>query len=155
AEDLRRKDPVKRAVWAGVIIVCGVLVWSSSLQVKVMTQNGKVSRLEASLGSRTNSYQQVLKDKKQLGDATEKMEALNKLSIKRLMRAKLMDALQHTSVEGIQPTRVRVEQSFEVTPAVKAADNKPGRPASSTERTLLVLEAKDTSANPGGDQVNK
>jgi hypothetical protein len=155
AEELRRKDPVKRTIWGGVVAVCVVLVWSSSLQVKVMTQNGKLTGLEAALNARTNTYQQVLKDKKQLAETTEKMASLTQLATNRFLQGQLMDALQHTIVDGIQLTRVKVEQSYEVTPATKATDNKPGKPGKSVEKILLTLEAKDTSANPGGDQVNK
>jgi hypothetical protein len=155
AEELRRKDPVKRTIWGGVVAVCVVLVWSSSLQVKVMTQNGKLNGLEAALASRTNTYQQVLKDKKKLAETTEKMGALTQLATNRFLQGQLLDALQHATVDGIQLTRVKIEQSYDVTPATKAADNKPAKPGKSVEKIMLILEAKDTSANPGGDQVNK
>ena len=63
-------------------------------------------------------------------------------------------------VDGIQIMRLKTDQSFEVTPEVKAVKGEggktiPGRPGSSTERIKLILDAKDTSANPGGDQITK
>jgi hypothetical protein len=36
AEDLRRSDPVKRAIFIGALLVALALVWSSSLQLEAM-----------------------------------------------------------------------------------------------------------------------
>jgi hypothetical protein len=51
-----------------------------------------------------------------------------------------------------------VDQNYIKKEAVAAKtsgpDTAPGRPGSATERTALILDAKDTSSNPG-DQVNK
>ncbi|EEF62422.1 hypothetical protein [Pedosphaera parvula] len=154
-EDLRRKDPVKRTIWAGIMAVCLVLVFSSSLQVKVMTQNAKLNTLEARLGTRTNEYQQILRDRKKLGETTEKLTALQIMATNRFLYATLLDSLQHTVVDGIHITRIRVDQNYEVTPPVKGDSNKPGKPGKSTERVFLTLDARDSSANPGGDQVNR
>jgi len=35
-EEMRRHNPVKRAIWVGALLVCLMLVWSSSLQLKAM-----------------------------------------------------------------------------------------------------------------------
>lgn len=129
-----------------------VLVWSSSLQVKVMSQNSKLGQLEASYNSRTNNYQNILKDKKKLSESQDKLIALNKLATNRFLNANMLDALQHTTVDGIQLTRFRLEQSFEKTPEVKGKSSKP---ATSTQKMMLVLDARDSSLNPGGDQVNR
>ncbi|MGC3957234.1 MAG: hypothetical protein QM813_04480 [Verrucomicrobiota bacterium] len=36
AEELRRNDPVKRALWVSVLLIALVLVWASSLQLKLI-----------------------------------------------------------------------------------------------------------------------
>jgi hypothetical protein len=159
AEEIRRKDPVKRTIWLAVIVVILVLVWSSSLQVKVMTQNAKLGNLEAKLSSRTNEYQLIISNKKKLDDANDKVAALQRLAASRFLYANLLDALQRTTVEGIQLTRLKIDHAFDVVAEVKSskADDKviPGKPASSTEKIILILDAKDSSRNPGGDQVKK
>ena len=38
AEELRRRNPVKRALWIGGFIVALILLWSSTLQVQLMSQ---------------------------------------------------------------------------------------------------------------------
>ncbi|MDB6122709.1 MAG: hypothetical protein JWQ71_1702 [Pedosphaera sp.] len=159
AEDIRRRDPVKRTIWAAVFIVILVLVWSSSLQVKVMTENSRLSSLEGKLSSRTNEYQLIISNKKKLDEANDKIAALNRLAANRFLYATLLDAIQHTTVEGIQLSRLKIEHNFDLTAEVKPtkSDDKviPGKPATSTEKVILILDAKDSSHNPGGDQVNR
>jgi hypothetical protein len=157
-EDLRRRDPVKRALWAGLLLVLLMLVWSSSLQLKAMIARGELNRVEGLLASRTNEYRQVLANQQKLGEVTHRLEALHRLGNCRLLQGSLLNALQQTTVDDVQLMRLRVEQNFLINDEVKAKTNStgkvtPGKPASITERVLLTLEAKDSGANPG-DKVN-
>lgn len=160
AEEIRRRDPVKRAIWVGICIIVLVLVWSSSLQVNIMTDNGKLSKLEGQLQSRTNDYVKVLDNQKKLAETKMKLTALNQLAASRFLEANLLDAFQHSPVEGIQINHLRTEQTYEVmpdTPPQKLESGKtiPGRPGVATERIKLYLDARDDSSNPGIMQVNK
>jgi hypothetical protein len=147
AEDLRRRDPVKRAGLIAVVLVLAVLVWSGSLQVKLISENAKLSRLESSLSARTNQYHQILANEARLTEVKGRLAALQNMTRDRFLTADLLNALQRTSVNGVQLTRLRVEQSFS-----KPADAKPGKPSCS-ERTTVILEAKDSGSNPGGDDI--
>ena len=60
-EDMRRRDPVKRAIWVSVFVVCLMLAWWSSLWAKGMWARGELNHLEAQLASRTNDFQQGLR----------------------------------------------------------------------------------------------
>ncbi|MDB6066785.1 MAG: hypothetical protein JWR26_2993 [Pedosphaera sp.] len=159
AEEIRRRDPVKRSAWAGGCLVALVLIWSSFLQAKIITDNSKLTNLEAKLGSKTNQYSQIISNKKRLKDVEDKLQSLNRLVTNRFLNGTVLDALQHSTIAGIQLTRMRTEQSFEIVPEVKPVlqDGKrlPGKPGGSTERIKLVLDAKDTSLNPGGDLINR
>jgi len=160
AEDLRRRDPVKRAVFVAFSLVVMVLVWISSLQVKIMADNSRLGNLQARLNARTNDYTQILANKRNLTDVNEKLTSLNRLAVSRFLHATLLDSLMHASVDGIQLTRLHTEEGVEITPAVNpvaGANGRPvgGKPASASEKIKLVLEAKDTSANPGDEQINK
>ncbi len=63
------------------------------------------------------------------------------------------------TVDGIQITRFNTEQTFDVTPEVKAVQDHgrtiPGKPAAAVERIKLLLNARDTSANPGSEEISK
>ena len=47
ADELRRRDPVKRATWAGGFLVGVLTVWSGYLQVKLMAATSEVNRYES------------------------------------------------------------------------------------------------------------
>ncbi|HWF19555.1 MAG TPA: hypothetical protein VG754_09810 [Verrucomicrobiae bacterium] len=160
AEELRRRDPVKRALWAGVCLILMVVVWISSLQVKIMADTSRLGNLQARLDSRTNQYTQILQNKQTLLDINEKLAALNRLAAERLLQATLLDAPLHTPVDGIQILRLHTEQGFDVTPAVPAVVERgktvvPAKSAGSIERVKLILDGKDTSPNPGNEQITK
>jgi hypothetical protein len=159
AEEIRRRDPVKRSIWGAIIVVSAVLVWMGSLQVKIIADSVNVSNLEARLSSRTNQFVQILNNKTNLDGINDKLGALNRLVTNRFLEASVFDAFQHATVSGIQLIRLRTDQTYEETPAVKTVVEKgktiPGRPGGSTERVHLILDAKDASENPGGDQINK
>jgi len=71
----------------------------------------------------------------------------------------LLNAIQRTVMDDVQLTHFKTEQTYVYNEEIKAKTNSndhviPGRPASVTEKTVVVLEAKDSGANPG-DQVNR
>jgi hypothetical protein len=158
AEELRRRDPVKRAIWAGVVIIALMLGWSSSVQFKAALVNNQLSRLQGELVARTNQYQAVLTHEQQAAEIKRKIEALKKLSACRLLNGTLLNALQQTTVPDVQLIRVSLEQAYVVTAEVKPQTDgekkTPGKPATATEKPMLTLDASDTSPNPG-DQVTK
>ena len=159
AEDDRRRDPVKRAIWIAALFVVLILVWSSSLQLKAMFLHSDVGRLESQINSRTNEYRTVLEDQNRIADIKVKLAALERLSADRLLNGTLLNALQQTTVDDVQLLRVRVEQAYLTSEAVKARTNEnnvvlPAKPPRSTEKILLTLEGSDSSPNPG-DQVTR
>jgi hypothetical protein len=158
-EEMRRRDPVKRAVWIGVCLVLVVLAWSSSLQLKAMIAKGDLTRVTAQISTRTNEYQLVLANQKKLSDMNQKLVALQQLATNRFLKGTLLDALQHTTIDDVQLMRLRTEETFIYSEEIKAKTNAndriiPGKPASVTEKVVVTLESKDSSAYPG-DQVNR
>ncbi|HWW03407.1 MAG TPA: hypothetical protein VNZ64_27135 [Candidatus Acidoferrum sp.] len=158
-EDLRRRDPVKRATLVGLLLVIALAAFSSWLQLQVMMVRGEVTRVEGQIATRSKEFQQVLDDQRNLADATRRLGMLHQLATNRLLYGTLLNALQQTIIDDVQLTKFRTEQTYVLSEGVKPktnADNRviPGRPASVTEKVVLSLEAKDSGPNPG-DQVNK
>jgi hypothetical protein len=159
AEEARRRDPVKRAAWVSALIIVVILVWSSSLQLKAILIHSEVSRLDGQINSQTNEYRQVLDNQNKAADFKNRLEALRNLSANRLLQGSLLNALQKTTVDDIQLLRLRLDQTYVYFEGTKAHTNDnnvlvPGKPPTSTEKTLLTLEGADSCANPG-DQLNK
>ena len=159
-EDQRRRDPVKRAIYVAACLVVMVLVWISSLQVKIMADKSRLSNLESRLSSHTNEYSKVLQNKQNIEDVHHKLEALNRLAADRFLQSTMLDAPMHASVDGIQVLHLRTDHFFENSPEVKAVVEHgktvtPGHAAGAIEHIKLILDGKDTSANPGNEQINK
>lgn len=158
AEDLRRRDPVKRAIFIGVSLVVVSLVWSGTVEVSAVLAKERFAGVQASINARTNAYQHVESDRKKIGTIQFKLAALQNLQTNRFLQGSLLDALQHATVDGVQLTRLRVDQACILTEGTESQTNGDrviaGRPATVKERIIAHLDARDFSANPG-DQVNK
>jgi len=150
-DDMRRRDPVKRALWIGAFLAIAVLIFSSSLFAKSMLGKSELSRLESELNSRTNDYRQILDNKRKLEDHNFKLLALNRLATNRFLVGNLMNALQQGARPEVQLLHVKVDQSYEMKDEIKAVkeDNIAGRPATSTEKIVVTIDARDSSPKPG------
>ncbi len=158
-EEMRRRDPVKRAIWVGALLVCLALLWSSSLQLKAMIAKGELARIQSDLAAKSNAAQAVVSNQKKLIEMNEKLGALRQLAANRFLNGTALNALQQTTVDDVQLARFRAEQTYVVAEATKPRTNadqriSPGRPATITEKIVLFLDARDSSPTPG-DQVNK
>ena len=157
AEDLRRKDPVKRAMWASALLISLMLVWSSSVQLKAMLANRELAKVEGLVNSFTNDFQKVLDNEKKVADVRHRIVSLYQMSTNRFLQASVLNALQVSTVDDVQLVRLRTEQAYFLTDEVKAKTNEngtvsPGRKASVTEKITVNLDGSDSSVNPG-DQV--
>jgi hypothetical protein len=148
AEDLRRRDPVKRAVFGGAFFIVLALVWSSSLQLTIMVERNALSQTQSEIDLRNGAWQETQVSWKKISDAKDKLQALQNLSEARFLQGNFLDALQKINTDGVQLTRVRLDQSY------LDVQGSANRPATATERIVMTLDARDSSANPG-DQVNK
>lgn len=159
AEELRRRDPVKRAIWIGGLLVALMLAWSLSIQFKVILAKQELRRVDEKMASQKNDYQGVQEDLQKLRETTNKLGALKLLSASRLLHGTVMNVFQESVVDDIQLTKLRIEQQYLVTEEIKARTNgnrvTPGKPATVTEKILTVVDARDSSSVPGDEQVNK
>jgi len=159
AEELRRRDPVKRAIFAGASFVVLALIWSGMAEINEVLAKERLTGVQTAIETRTNEYDHVLADQKKVGAAKIKVDALEKLSSSRFLQGNLLNALQQTLVDGVAMDRFRIEQDyFPGDPGTAPRTNGdrviPGRPPTIKERIVLTIDARDFSANPG-DQVDK
>jgi hypothetical protein len=157
-EELRRRDPVKRAIWVGASLVILLLAWSSSMQAKLMLAHHELHRFVSQVSTRTNEFQQVLVNQRKLVEASRKLSMLQQMATNRMLHGTLLNALQQATLDYVQLTRLRTDESYVYNEEIKAKTNANdrvilGKPATVTERVVVTLEAKDTGPNPG-DQVN-
>jgi len=159
AEDLRRRDPVKRASWIGGVLVSLMLIWSLSIQFKAILAKQQLSRVESGMALHKAEHQAVQEDLQKLSETTNKLGALRLLSASRLLHGTVLNAFQQAAVDDIQLTKLRIEQQYSLTEELKAKTNgtliNRGKPATVTEKIVATLDARDFSNNPGDEQVNK
>jgi hypothetical protein len=160
AEEQRRKDPVKRALLVAASLVSLVLVWSASLQFKVMAAKSDFDGLQSKWEAIDKSYQAAVASQRRSLEAEEKLAALEQLTTNRFLWGNALNAIQQTmsGVDAVQVVRLRGEQNYVLTEGTKPRTNGmqviAGKPGTSTEKIVLTLEALDSSAPPGG-QVSK
>jgi len=156
-EEMRRRDPVKRAIYIGVLVIVFSLVWFSSTLLESMLAKRNYNTIQMEIQSKSNDCVVVRSNLKKIDDSQKRLEALNKLSAARFFQGTLLNALQQIYVPNVQLIRIRVEQDYTSQGGVAAVTNKfgvvSGHPPTCTERILLTLDAKDSSPNPG-DLVN-
>jgi len=157
-EEMRRRDPIKRAVWVGGILGVLLLVWSGYLQTKAMVARREVSRLEAQARAHEGAYKAIREHEKKLDEANQKLRSLQQLATNRFLTGTVLDALQHTTVDDVQLVHLKTVNDYETIAEIKAKTNSSGRlipakPAMVTEKTTLTLDARDNTGN--GDPIIK
>ena len=156
--ELRRRDPVKRGIWIGSFLVCCILAWSSTLQIRIITQRATLNQLEGRFETKGTEYKKILQTETDLADLNHKLNSLHNLSTNRFLWGNVLNALQQSALPEIQLTHFRAEQSYPVTEEVKPKTPEGGRvkigkPGGITQRIALFLDAKDSSPTPG-DQID-
>jgi hypothetical protein len=155
AENLRRRDPVKRFAYAGALVAAAALTVSSSVELKVMLSKNDLSRVEGQITALANASKRVVSEQKEINNAKMRLAALQKLTAARFLEGNLLNALQQSTVDGVALTRLRVQQSYQTSKDSDSSDPESRihvKPV--TEDIVVSLDAQDSSANPG-DQVNK
>ena len=157
AEELRRRDPVKRAIFLGASLIALMLIWGGMGQINISLAKGSLTGEQTAIDAHNTEYTNVVANLNKIAVAKNKLTALQKLQASRFLQGNLLNALQQTTVDGVQLTRMRIEQSYFLTEGTPSQTNDirviQGRPGTSRERIVLTLDARDYSANPG-DQVN-
>jgi hypothetical protein len=158
AEELRRKDPVKRALYAAICLVFLIGLWTSTLQFKIMAARGELDALGTKWHSIEKGYQAAVESQRSTIETEQKLAALENMTTNRFLWGTVLNAFQRTldAVEDVQVTHLRTEQAYFITDGTPARTNDtqiiPGKSAGATERVQITVEATDSTA---GSRVNK
>ncbi|HZO86458.1 MAG TPA: hypothetical protein VFC26_14660 [Verrucomicrobiae bacterium] len=160
AEELRRKDPVKRGIYASVFAVSCVLIWALTLQLKIIAAKHELGTLETQWKAIYKDYQVAVDKRRRSLEVEEKLAALQALNTNRMLWGNVLNAFQQTvnGVDDVQVVRFKTEQAYHLQEEIKPRTNStsviPGKRASSMEKITVTVEALDFSA-PAGGQVNR
>jgi hypothetical protein len=162
AEEMRRKDPVKRGIYAGAFVVACVVVWALTLQVKIVAANHELKTLETQWKAIYKDYQVAVDKRRRSLEVEGKLSALQALHTNRFLWGNVLNAFQQTlngvGVDEVQVVRFKTEQAYHLQEEIKPRTNStsviPGKPASAIEKATITVEAQDYSGPPGS-QVNR
>lgn len=155
AEEERRKDPVKRAAYVAGFLVFVVILWATTLQLKILASKSELNSIDAKWKRIESSYQTAVNAQRQAIDAEQRLALLHQMSTNRFLWGNVLNALQQTfnSASDIQTVRLRADQQYVLTeetrPRTNGAKITPGKPPTSTEKIQLTIDALDTSAQAG------
>ena len=160
AEELRRKDPVKRVVYAAVVAVFLAVLWGTTLQLKLMARGSKLSNVQAKWKDIETEYEKVVQKQRKAIEAEEKLAALDRLTTNRFLWGTTFNALQQsmTTLDTVDVLRLKTEQNFRVveeTGARPAAGGNAPKKVTSTERISLLIEGADYTTPQPGASVNR
>jgi hypothetical protein len=113
AEEMRRRDPIKRAIFAGAALAVVMIFWIGITQVNVIAARRELSNYEDRFKKVDDSSKQVRNNQMASADLESKIKALQRYSTNRLLWGTLLDALQFTVVDHIRFTDVRTDQTYD------------------------------------------
>lgn len=149
AEEMRLRDPVKRAFWFAGFAVAVVLIWSLGIWLKCWAAESETTSLDMRWRALEATNGNVTTNLNQIRQVTQKQDALDQLATNRMLWGSFLDALQFSTVENIQLVSFRTKQTYVLTPAVKAKEGIKGKPATSMEKISLVIDARDYGPSSG------
>ena len=112
AEEMRRRDPIKRTIYVGVALAAVMLFWIGITQMSVMGARSELEDYEYRFKKVDDSSKQVRNNQAASADFQAKLKALQRYSTNRFLWGSLLDALQFTSVDQVRLTEIRTEQSY-------------------------------------------
>jgi hypothetical protein len=145
AEELRRKNPVKRAIWIGGFLVCVVLLWVTKLQLDIFYEQKTYNGIEAEWKNKTAKYTAVTSERDKIADVNGKLAQLESLSTNRFLWAPVLNALQKAMVDNVQVTRLKGDQTYVMEEGHDLGSGSTRRhiPGAMIEKVSLTIEAKD------------
>ncbi|MFO1500678.1 MAG: hypothetical protein U1G07_20220 [Verrucomicrobiota bacterium] len=112
AEEARRRDPVKRAIWIGGGLVAAVVLWSVSLQLQLMNARSELTGYE----TRLQSLEDESKEARQNWTVTSQLERrvsnLQRYSTNRFFCATVLDALQQVMMDDVRLVQLQSQHNY-------------------------------------------
>lgn len=110
AEDLRRRDPIKRAIFGGCALVILMIGWIGITQLQVRAARNDLTEQTNRLAKLEISSKQVRNSQVAALDGNSRVKALELYSGNRFFWGTFLDALQKVAVDNVRLTDVRADQ---------------------------------------------
>lgn len=144
-EEMRRRDPVKRAIYGVAAALVIMALWLGINQIKVIRSNALLQVQKDEYAKVEKGSQAVEASLRQASEISGKLKQLKQLAIDRFLWAPVLDMFQKTMVKGIQVTHLSASEQYVIVPPVnppRGSGGKP-KPGSSTQKIRLSIDARD------------
>jgi len=112
AEEMRRRDPIKRAMFGGCALVILMLLWIASTQMSVSAARRELADYDARLKKVDDSSRQVKGNQAASDDAGMRLKALDRYGRSRFFWGTFLDAVQHAAVESVRVMEIKSDQKY-------------------------------------------
>lgn len=112
AEEMRRRDPIKRTIFVGIALVVLMVAWIAVTQMNVRAARQELAGQDARLRQLDDASKQVRANQLETGQIDGQIGALEKYSTNRFFVATLLDAIQQISVDNLRLVDIRSEQKY-------------------------------------------
>ena len=102
AEEMRRRDPAKRAMFVAGGAICVVLLYSVWLQLCLFNAKSTLHRWESDWSKLEKDYKRVSDQMRQIAEVEQKLSALHTLASNRFLWGPLLNALQQTTADEVE-----------------------------------------------------
>src|SRR5438477_13066935 len=91
AEEARRRDPVKRAIWAGGSLIVLTIVFSASLQMRLSSARAELTTYQTKVQTVESEAREVRSDWQKIAEIEKRSENLLRYATNRFYWATALD----------------------------------------------------------------
>jgi type IV pilus assembly protein PilM len=111
--DLRRRDPVRRAILLTSVLLAGIGLWAAWLGWQIWEAQREVQRVDRRMTLLQNTASEPMRDAQRASELERRWEALSQHEAQRFLVAPILGMLQHVIVDKIQFHRLVLEQRLQ------------------------------------------
>jgi hypothetical protein len=141
AAEVRRRDPVKRAVFLAVVVVGSVVAWYLSLMAQKGLKSGTVARNKEALAAIEVDAKAAREALSGVTGLETRIKQLHTLATNRVLWGSFLNAMQQVVVPEVPLMQMRVYQNYQIEAA--RMDGRVPQPAKSTEIISIAITARD------------
>lgn len=123
AEEARRRDPVKRALWAGGALVAVMVLWAVSLQLKVMSAKAELNTCTTRLQALEENSKEARLRWADASSIESRLENLRRYTTNRFLCATALDAMQQLDVDDVRVMHLQSAHSYSTNAATAIKTN--------------------------------
>ena len=112
AEEMRRKDPIKRVIFAGILLTALMFVWIGLTYMKATAARSELANLESRLDRIDTQAASIKSNQSLIADIDSRIEALDEYASSRFFSANFLNALQQAAVPNLRLVEVRTVHNY-------------------------------------------